>query len=121
MINGVHALFYAEDADTVRAFFKDVLKLNSVDAGHGWLIFALPPAELAIHPTGELPHHELYLMCDDIHKTIKELKAKNVEFARPVKEEEWGSATAIKIPGGGEMGLYQPKHPIALKLSAEAH
>ncbi|MGA8553043.1 MAG: hypothetical protein WB630_01385 [Candidatus Acidiferrales bacterium] len=117
MINGVHALFYAEDADNVRGFFKDVLKLDSVDAGHGWLIFALPPAELAIHPTGDLPHHELYLMCDDIHKTMNELKAKNVQFARPVKEEQWGSATAIKIPGGGEMGLYQPKHPIALKVN----
>jgi predicted enzyme related to lactoylglutathione lyase len=117
MVNGVHALFYAKDADKVRSFFKDVLKLGSVDAGHGWLIFALPPAELAIHPTEDKPHHELYLMCDDIQATMKDLKGKGVEFADAVKEERWGIVTAIKVPGGGEIGLYEPRHPTALKLN----
>jgi hypothetical protein len=116
MINGVHALFYAKDPDKVRGFFKDVLKLGSVDAGQGWLIFALPPAELAIHPTEDKPHHVLYLMCGDIQATIKELKAKNVEFTGAVKQERWGLVTAIKVPGGGEVGLYEPRHPTALKM-----
>ncbi|MGA7624346.1 MAG: hypothetical protein WCA91_12270 [Candidatus Acidiferrales bacterium] len=108
MINGVHALFYAEDADNVRGFFKDVLKLDSVDAGHGWLIFALPPAELAIHPTGDLPHHELYLMCDDIHKTMNELKAKNVQFARPVKEEQWARRLQSKFQAEAKWDFTSP-------------
>jgi len=116
MVNGIHALFYAQDADKVRGFFKDVLKLGSADAGEGWLIFALPPAELGIHPTEDKPHHELYLMCDDIQATMKDLKAKGVEFAHPVKDQGWGLVTAIKVPGGGEMGLYEPRHPTALKL-----
>jgi hypothetical protein len=118
MINGVHALFYAKDADKVRSFFKDTLKLGSVDAGHGWLIFTLPPAELAIHPTDEKPHHELYLMCDDIQATMKELQAKNVEFTGPAKDQRWGLVTAIKVPGGGEIGMYEPRHPTALKLKS---
>lgn len=115
MINGVHAIWYAKDADKVRKFCKDILKLDSVDAGHGWLIFALPPTELGIHPTEDKPHHQLYLMCDDIHARMKELRAKKVEFAHAVKDEGWGLQTAIKIPGGGELGLYQAKHPTALK------
>jgi hypothetical protein len=97
---------------------KDTLNLGSVDAGHGWLIFALPPAELGIHPTEDKPHHELYLMCDDIQATMKELKAKKVEFAGELKDQSWGLVTAMKVPGGGEMGLYQPKHPTALKLKS---
>ena len=116
MINGVHALIYAKDADKVRAFFQDVLKFPSIDAGHGWLIFALPPAELGIHPTDEDSHCELYLMCDDIAATVKELEAKGVEFARPITEAGFGLMTSIKLPGGGELGLYQPKHPTALNL-----
>jgi hypothetical protein len=118
MLNGVHALFYAKDADKVRSFFKDTLKFGSVDAGHGWLISALPPAELAIHPTEEKPHHELYLMCDDIQATMKELKAKNVEFTGAVKDQRWGFVTAIQVPGGGEVGLYEPRHPTALNLKS---
>jgi catechol 2,3-dioxygenase-like lactoylglutathione lyase family enzyme len=117
MVNGSHVIFYAKDADKVRSFFKDVLQLGSVDAGHGWLIFALPPAEFAVHPTGDQPHYELYLMCDDIHATMKGMKAKGVEFARPLEEQRWGSVTAIKLPGGGEMGLYEPRHPTALNLN----
>jgi len=117
MINGVHAIIYTKDANRVRAFFKDVLDFPSVDAGGGWLIFALPPAELGIHPTDKSNCHELFLMCDDIKATVKELKNKGVEFSRPIKNEQWGQITYIKIPGGGEMGLYQPKHPTAARIS----
>jgi hypothetical protein len=115
MINGIHALIYAKDADKVRAFLRDVLGFKSVDAGHGWLIFALPPAELAAHPAedGEEPRHEFYLMCDDMQNTVKELKSKGVQCGE-MTEAGWGSVTKIEIPGGGTMGLYQPKHPTAI-------
>lgn len=111
MITGAHAIIYGRDADGVRAFLENVLELPSVDAGHGWLIFALPPAEVAPHPTDGAGHHELYLMCDDIHATVAELKAKGVEFSRPIAEERWGLVTAIALPGSSELGLYEPKHP----------
>ncbi len=114
MITGVHALIYTKDAEGVRAFFRNVLKFHSVDAGHGWLIFALPPAELGIHPTEESGHHELYLMCDDVKATVEELKSKGVEFTQPIKEAGFGLVTSLKIPGG-ELGLYEPKHPTALR------
>ena len=115
MITGLHAILYSPDADKVRAFLRDVLGLKSVDAGHGWLIFAAPPAELAAHPSepGEKPHHEFYLMCDDLQATIKDLADKGVQCSE-VTEARWGSSTAIHLPGGGELGLYQPKHPTAL-------
>ena len=112
MITGAHAIIFTRDADGVRAFFRDVLGLPSVDAGQGWLIFALPPAELAAHPTDEPGHHELYLMCDDVHATVDELRGKGVEFSRPISDEGFGLTTAIKIPGGGELRLYEPRHPI---------
>jgi len=111
VITGAHAIIYSQDADGVRAFLTDVLGLPSVDAGHGWLIFALPPAEVAAHPTDGKGRHELYLVCDDIHATVAELRAKGVDFIRPIAEERWGSVTAISLPGGGELGLYEPKHP----------
>ena len=113
MINGIHALIYAEDADKVRAFFKDVLGFPAVDAGQGWLIFALPPAELGIHPTDGETHHELYLMCDDVERTIADLKQKGVECA-PIQDVGWGRLTSLTVPGGGTLGLYQPRHPTAL-------
>jgi predicted enzyme related to lactoylglutathione lyase len=119
MINGIHALIYSKDADNARAFFRDILKLSSVDIGHGWLIFALPPAELAVHPAAGEPHHEIYLMCDDIEATMKGLTSKGAVFTGPPKEERWGLATAIKMPGGSELGIYQPKHPTALGLGSK--
>lgn len=117
MILGLHAILHSPDADKVRAFLRDVLGFKSVDAGHGWLIFAAPPAELATHPTGEneKPHHELYLMCDDLKTTIQDLARKGVQCGA-VTEARWGSITSIPLPGGGTLGLYQPKHPTALNL-----
>jgi hypothetical protein len=113
MITGIHALLFSQEADEVRAFFRDVLGFPSVDAGGGWLIFALPPAELGIHPTEGPPRQELYLMCDDIEATAAQLAARGVELVRPVSDEGFGLVTAIRIPGG-ELALYQPKHPTAL-------
>jgi catechol 2,3-dioxygenase-like lactoylglutathione lyase family enzyme len=111
MITGTHAIIFTRDADAVRTFFRDVLGFSSVDAGGGWLIFALPPAELAAHPTDEAGHHELYLMCDDVHATVDELERKGVEFSGPISDEGFGLMTAIRMPGGGELGLYEPRHP----------
>ena len=111
MISGVHAIIFTRDADAVRDFLRDVLELPSVDAGGGWPIFALPPAELAAHPTDDAGHHELYLMCDDIGAAMSELEQKGVEVSRPITEERWGRVTAIRMPDGGAIHLYQPKHP----------
>jgi catechol 2,3-dioxygenase-like lactoylglutathione lyase family enzyme len=117
MINGLHALIHAPDADKARAFFRDVLGFRSVDAGHGWLIFAMPPAELAVHPAedGEAARHELYLMCNDLNTTMEELKGKGV-ICGEVIQARWGSITKIDVPGAGKIALYQPKHPTALNL-----
>ena len=111
MITGAHAIVFSQDADAVRAFFRDVLELPAVDAGGGWLIFALPPAELAAHPSEDGGRHELYLMCDDIEATVAELRGSGAEFTRKVTDEGWGLVTAIALPGGGELGLYEPRHP----------
>jgi predicted enzyme related to lactoylglutathione lyase len=113
MITGTHAILYSDHADEVRAFFRDVLKLPSVDAGHGWLIFSLPPAELGIHPTEKGSHHELYFMCDDVHATVADLESKGVTISRPITDAGYGLLTSIRLPGGAELGLYQPKHPLA--------
>jgi hypothetical protein len=112
MISGMHAILYSRDADRDRIFFRDVLDFPHVDVGHGWLIFALPPAELAVHPASN-EHHELFLMCDDVHAVVSKLKEKNVEFTSPVKNEGWGLLTRFRLPGGSEIGLYQPKHALA--------
>ena len=115
MINGVHAVVFSREADQVRAFFADVLGLAAVDAGGGWLIFALPPAELAVHPADGDGHHELYLMCDDIQATLTELRGKGVEVAREVSDQRWGLMAAIRLPDGSEFGIYQPRHPSPLQ------
>ncbi len=114
MITGVHAIVFSEDAEAARRFFGEVLGFDSVDAGGGWLIFALPPAELAAHPSEGGSRHELYLMCDDIAATMDELQEKGVEISRPVSDQGWGIVTSIRIPGGGEIGLYEPRHPSPL-------
>lgn len=111
MINGAHSIICTRDAQALRDWFRDVLELPSVDAGEGWLIFALPPAELAVHPTDGPPTHELYLMCDDIQATVSKLEAKGVEFSQPVSDRGWGLMTTIRTPDGGELGLYEPRHP----------
>jgi predicted enzyme related to lactoylglutathione lyase len=113
MITGSHTVLYSDHAEEVRAFFRDTLKLPSVDAGHGWLIYALPPAELGIHPAEKGSHSELYLMCDDVKSTVADLESRGVKFSRPVTEANFGFTTAIALPGGAELGLYQPKHPLA--------
>ena len=110
MIDGAHVIVYSTDAEADRAFFRDVLGFPPVDAGHGWLIFALPPAEAAFHPAEANNRHELYLMCDDLKAEMAGLRAKVVACAKAVKER-WGSITRIRLPGGGEIGLYEPKHP----------
>src|SRR4051812_7008492 len=112
MITGAHAVIFSEDAEADRAFFRDLLGFPAVDAGNGWLIFALPPAELAVHPEGD--HHELYLMCDDVYATVEELAGRGAEFAQPIKDEGFGLVTAIRLPGGGALGLYEPRHQTAL-------
>ena len=113
MIFGAHTIVYSQDAEADRAFLRDILGFASVDAGHGWLIFALPPAELAVHPADADDRHELYLMCDDLAAEMRTLAAKGVACS-PVQEARWGSITKLRLPGGGEIGLYQPRHPMAI-------
>ncbi|HVN19948.1 MAG TPA: hypothetical protein VMU05_14280 [Dongiaceae bacterium] len=127
MIFGAHILFYSTNPEADRAFFTDVLQLRSVDVGHGWLIFGLPPAEAAIHPAGEefsqahagqqLMGAVLYFMCDDLHAEIASLKSKNVECSA-IQQAPWGMSTTIPLPSGRSIGLYQPRHETALKLGS---
>jgi hypothetical protein len=112
MIFGAHMIVYSKDAEADREFLRDVLEFPSVDAGRGWLIFALPPAEAAVHPAEENGRHELYLLCDDLPAEIARLAERGVHCSK-VHEERWGSITKIRLPGGGDLGLYQPKHPTA--------
>jgi catechol 2,3-dioxygenase-like lactoylglutathione lyase family enzyme len=116
MINGVHVIVYSRDAEADRAFIRDVLGYPYVDAGGGWLVFKTPPAELAVHPAEGTPSHELYLMCDDVEATVADLTAKGAEFAQPVSDQGWGLLTSVRLPGGGELGLYQPRHPTAYDI-----
>lgn len=126
MINGAHFLFYSQDPEADRAFFRDVLEFRNVDAGHGWLIFAMPPAEVALHPgSGDFVQQHagdallgavLYLMCDDLPATMAMLQSRGVECA-PVDKAPWGVKTTFRLPSGGEIGLYQPSHPTAIGLS----
>jgi len=118
VIAGAHTIIFAEDAEAARAFFRDVLGFANVDAGDGWLIFALPPGEIALHPGpgwGQpLAAHQLFFMCHDVERTVEELRSKGVEFVSPITDQGYGLMTRLKIPGAGEIGLYQPKHPSPL-------
>lgn len=113
MISGAHVILYSQDADADRAFIRDVLGFPGIDAGGGWLIFTLPPAEVAVHPADGPPRHELYLMCDDLDSQLGEFRAKGVEITRPVSQQRWGKLTAVRLPSGAELPLYEPLHPVA--------
>jgi hypothetical protein len=123
MITGAHFLLYSKNPEADRAFFRDVLQFRAVDAGGGWLIFALPPAEMGVHPSSDnfvqahaghqLLGAVLYLMCDDLPSVMQSLQARNVRCS-PVMTAEWGITTTVPLPSGGEIGLYQPKHPTAI-------
>jgi len=115
MIFGAHVILYSKNAEADRAFFREVLGFKSVDAGHGWLIFALPPGEAAVHPADESGTQEVYFMCDDLKSEISSLAEKGVKCSE-TQEARWGSITKMRLPGGGEVGLYQPKHPTAFRL-----
>ncbi|MDQ0312858.1 catechol 2,3-dioxygenase-like lactoylglutathione lyase family enzyme [Kitasatospora herbaricolor] len=116
MINGAHIVVHSRDAEADRAFFRNVLEYPHVDAGGGWLIFKLPPAEVAVHPTTGPEGQELFLMCDDLEATMRTLTAKGVEFTQPVTEQRWGRLTRLRLPGGGEVGIYEPRHRRATDL-----
>ena len=109
VISGAHVILFSEDAEADRAFFRDVLGFRSVDAGDGWLIFALPPAELAVHPSGN-SSHELYLMCQDLEATVAELRRKGARVSDDVAERDWGRMVAVTLPGGSSLFLYEPRH-----------
>ncbi|HUA82226.1 MAG TPA: hypothetical protein VMB85_00085 [Bryobacteraceae bacterium] len=119
MIFGTHVILYSTDAEADRAFFREVLGFRSVDAGHGWLIFALPPAEAAVHPADSSGRQEFYLMCDDLPAEISRLRQMGV-LCSDVQQAGWGSVTKIRLPGGGEIGLYQPRHATALRQTGSA-
>jgi catechol 2,3-dioxygenase-like lactoylglutathione lyase family enzyme len=114
VIFGAHVIVSSRDAEADRAFLREVLGFAGVDAGDGWLIFALPPAEIAVHPSDTGGRHELYLMCDDIDATVRDLRGRGADVAGEPSDQGWGRLTAIRLPGGGELGLYEPRHPTAL-------
>jgi catechol 2,3-dioxygenase-like lactoylglutathione lyase family enzyme len=116
MIMGSHVIVYSRDAEADRVFLAEVLGQPHVDAGGGWLIFKVPPAELAVHPSDGPTGHELYFMCDDLEATMGELRGKGVRFTGDVSEERWGRVTRFVLPGGGEVGMYEPRHPLAIDL-----
>lgn len=116
MIRGSHVIIHSRDAEADRTFLADVLGQPHVDAGGGWLIFKLPPAEVAVHPSDGPTGHELYFVCDDLDATMDELRAKGVQFTQDVSEERWGRLTRLRLPGGGEVGMYEPRHPLAIDL-----
>ena len=121
-IIGMHALIYSKKADEARRVLKDALGWKSVDAGRGWLIFEAPPTEIAVHPAEGEERHELYLMCDDINQTVSELKAKGIDTTGDVIDQGFGLVTAIRLPSGDEIGLYEPRHPMAIPSpTVEAH
>jgi catechol 2,3-dioxygenase-like lactoylglutathione lyase family enzyme len=111
MLTGAHIVIYSRDPDADRTFFKDILGLRSVDAGRGWLIFAVPAAEVAFHPHDQNNKHEIFFTCDDLHAEIAALKSKGVQLGE-ISEQRWGTLTTISLPSGASIGLYQPKHPV---------
>jgi catechol 2,3-dioxygenase-like lactoylglutathione lyase family enzyme len=117
MINGAHIVIYSKDAEADREFFRDILRSPSVDAGHGWLIFAMPPLEAAFHDADGSDRHELYFMCDNIASTLNDLRSKNVKVSE-VNEQRWGKVASLTLPGGGKIGIYEPKHKSPLKLAS---
>jgi catechol 2,3-dioxygenase-like lactoylglutathione lyase family enzyme len=116
MFTGTHVIVYSRAADADRAFVRDSLGLPNVDAGDGWLIFKLPPAELAVHPTDGEPMHELYFMCDDIDATLRDLTAAGATVSRPARDQGWGILAEISLPSGTPLALYEPRHPVAYHL-----
>jgi hypothetical protein len=118
MINGAHVILYSTDAEADRAVFRDVLGFAWVDAGGNWLIFKLPPADIAVHPTDGPDKHELYLMCDDIEQTLTDLNAKGVTISHPISTQGWGLLASIKLPSGADLSIYQPRHPTAYNLES---
>jgi hypothetical protein len=109
MINGAHMVIYSKDAEADKAFLRDVLGFGHVDVGHGWLIFALPPSEVAVHPSDGNDRHEIFLMCDDLEETVKGLGDKGVA-CEAFSTQGWGRMTRLRLPGGGSLGLYEPRH-----------
>ena len=109
MITGAHSIMYSSDAKADVEFFKNVLKFKNVDVGHGWLIFGLPPSEIAVHPSDENGHYEFYLLCDNIQAFIEEMSGKGISCS-PVETQRWGSITRLTLPGGGKLGVHEPKH-----------
>jgi len=114
----MHTIFYSRDAGALRGLFRDVLKLRSVDAGHGWLIFAAPPSELAVHPTEGDSYVEVFLMTTNLDRTIRDLRKSGLELSESITEQRWGRVARLKLPGGQSMGLYEPRHPIAIRMGA---
>jgi hypothetical protein len=119
MLIGAHSVIYSTNADADRAFLRDVLKLPNVEAGDGYLIFGLPPAEVAVHPSDKNDAHELYLMCDDVEALIAEMKQRDVGCT-PVQDEGWGLLTRVTLPGGGTLGVYQPRHARPAVMGAKS-
>lgn len=118
MINAAHIILYSTNAEADRDFIRDVLGFTGVDAGGGWLIFKLPPSEIAVHPTDVQEKHEFYFMCDDIEKTLMELTAKGVTISKPISDQRWGRLASIKLPSGTDLSIYQPCHPTAYDLES---
>jgi hypothetical protein len=118
MIIGAHSIIYSTKPEADRAFLRDVLQLTHVDVGHGWLIFGLPPAEVAVHPADKNNVHEFYLMCDDVEAFMAAMKRHKIVCA-PVQDQGWGLITDVKLPGGGKLGVYQPRHARPKTMTAK--
>ncbi len=116
MFSGAHIVVYSRAAEADREFLRDNLGLASVDAGDGWLIFKLPPAEIAVHPTDDQPKHELYFMCDDLDATLAKLTSAGAEISTPTSDQGWGLLAEVRLPSGSTLSLYEPKHPVAYSL-----